>query len=71
MPISTVEVPIGTPQYSAQFPRLVHFGLFLGCFLKQAIILGHILDFFLNKIHFNLIIKSLKIIIFEIIILKF
>ena len=67
MPIGTVGVPIGTcqvlignPQCSARFPFLVHFGLFFGHFLGQDLHLDIFQTFILNKIHFNLIINSLK-----------
>ena len=75
VPIRTVEVPIGTPQVpngivevltgtlqcSAQFPLLVHFGLFFGHFSGLGIVFGHLFKICIpNKIHFNLIIKSLK-----------
>ena len=67
VPISTVEVPIGTlqvligtPLCSAQFPFLVHFGLFFGHFLGRDLYLDIFQTCIPNIIHFNLIIKSLK-----------
>ena len=60
VPISTNEVLIDTLSNFAQFCLFASFGLFLGVFLSWELYLDVSWTYIPDKIHLNLIIKSLK-----------